>query len=299
MKLHTLLAGLVLSIYSISAQALILDFQSVGFSDGTGGSYASIYQQDGFDIRTPQTDSMHFHMGQLAVGDPEGVLPGWLGFHNIIVDDVTVMNTVTLTRIDGGAFNFDSFDILGTEASMMWTSRQNRWHNGEITIMSSNGDVMVVPASTWQSNDPETPDQTFLVGWTNVTWVTFLQAPDSSFADGEITMMDNVIVTPAAADTDNDSVVDSNDNCTLVANNSQLDSDSDNIGNACDGDIDNDCDVDINDLAFYRVNFLQDGDLPTDNNGDGTTDLADLSILRTLFLAPVGPSGLPNACTTN
>ncbi|MBT8137262.1 MAG: VPLPA-CTERM sorting domain-containing protein [Gammaproteobacteria bacterium] len=192
-RMTTLFAGLALSVFSVSAQALILDFQSAGFSDGTGGSYASIYQQDGFDIRTPQTDSMHFHMGQLATGDPEGALPGWLGFHNGIGDN-SVLNEVRLTRIDGGAFNFDSFDILGTFASAMWTSRQNRWHNPEITIMSSNGDVMVIPASTWQPQDPETPDQTFLVGWTNVTWVTFLADEFSSNADGEITMMDNLVV---------------------------------------------------------------------------------------------------------
>lgn len=296
-KLHMLLAGLVLSVLSISAQAEILDFRSSGFSDGTGGSYASIYQQDGFDMRTPQTESMHFHMGQLAVADPEGDIPGWLGFHNGIGDN-SILNEVVLTRIDGGAFNFTSFDILSTFASAMWTSRQNRWHNPEITIRSSNGDEMIIPASPWQPLDPETEDQTFFVGWTNVTWVTFLADPLSSNADGEITLMDNVVVSPAAADTDNDTVLDDIDNCTLVANDSQLDTDGDNIGNACDGDIDNDCDVDLNDLALYRVNFLQNGDLPTDNNGDGTTDLGDLSILRTLFLAPVGPSGLPNACAT-
>ncbi|NNM20098.1 MAG: hypothetical protein HKO55_02345 [Gammaproteobacteria bacterium] len=107
---------------------------------------------------------------------------------------------------------------------------------------------------------------------------------------------DNVNFAPDV-DTDNDTVFDGNDNCTLAANPSQLDTDGDNIGNACDGDIDNNCTVEPADLAFYRVNFLQSGDLATDNNGDGVTDVLDLAILRTLFLLPAGPSGLPNACS--
>ncbi|NNF61311.1 MAG: hypothetical protein HKN06_08280 [Gammaproteobacteria bacterium] len=95
-----------------------------------------------------------------------------------------------------------------------------------------------------------------------------------------------------AADVDNDGVLDSADNCTEVANADQRDTDGDNIGNACDADVaqPNNCQVDLQDLAIYRQNFLLAGDLDTDNNGDGTTDLTDLAIVRTFFLLSPGPS---------
>lgn len=93
-------------------------------------------------------------------------------------------------------------------------------------------------------------------------------------------------------DTDLDNVLDIKDNCTQIANPDQRDTDGDGIGNACDPDVavPNDCTVDLVDLAAYRENFLVAGDLDTDNNGDGQTDLLDLSFVRAFFLAPPGPS---------
>lgn len=106
----------------------------------------------------------------------------------------------------------------------------------------------------------------------------------------------------AAADSDLDQINDDTDNCTLVANANQRDTDLDGLGNACDADVatPNDCMVDLQDLAVYRQNFLSPGDLDTDNNGDGQTDLLDLSIVRGFFLQPPGPGQgiICGACLT-
>ena len=39
---------------------------------------------------------------------------------------------------------------------------------------------------------------------------------------------------PVDADTDNDGILDAADNCPVIANNSQLDADGDDIGDVCD-----------------------------------------------------------------
>ena len=44
----------------------------------------------------------------------------------------------------------------------------------------------------------------------------------------------------AVGDTDGDGVMDASDNCTLVANPDQIDTDGDGFGNRCDTDLDND-----------------------------------------------------------
>jgi hypothetical protein len=45
-----------------------------------------------------------------------------------------------------------------------------------------------------------------------------------------------------------------------------------------------------------KAQFLMPGLLNTDLNGDGATNFLDLGILKGLFFAPPGPSGVPNLC---
>ncbi|NNF61599.1 MAG: hypothetical protein HKN06_09770 [Gammaproteobacteria bacterium] len=90
-------------------------------------------------------------------------------------------------------------------------------------------------------------------------------------------------------DLDADGIPDSTDNCIEVINADQRDTDADNIGNACDPDLNNDCQVDLVDLALFRLVFLT-ADPDADYNGDDRVDLVDLALMRTLFLQPPGPS---------
>jgi len=94
---------------------------------------------------------------------------------------------------------------------------------------------------------------------------------------------------------DGDNVPDYLDNCTLVSNSNQRDTDGDGIGNSCDADIDNNCAVNFLDFTFYPPAFLsQEGD-PTFNENvdfieDGVIGFLDLAYFKNLFFRPPGPS---------
>jgi hypothetical protein len=99
-------------------------------------------------------------------------------------------------------------------------------------------------------------------------------------------------------DTDQDGIVDMNDNCPAVPNgplipdaggNSQLDTDGDGIGNICDPDFNNDGVVNAADLAYMKAHFFS-ADPNADLNGNGFVNAADLAILKQMFFSAPGPS---------
>ena len=81
------------------------------------------------------------------------------------------------------------------------------------------------------------------------------------------------------------------DNCTLVPNANQRDTDGDGYGNICDADINNDGIVNVIDLGLFRAVFFT-GDADADFNGDGIVNVIDLGVLKSGFFQPPGPSGL-------
>jgi hypothetical protein len=87
------------------------------------------------------------------------------------------------------------------------------------------------------------------------------------------------------------------DNCLLIANADQRDTDADGFGNVCDGDFDDNCAVNFLDLGAMKAAFFQPGTTDTDMDGDGETSFSDLGLLKAQFFQPPGPSGLPNDCT--
>jgi hypothetical protein len=99
-----------------------------------------------------------------------------------------------------------------------------------------------------------------------------------------------------ALDSDQDGVGDRNDNCTLVANADQRDSNGDGFGNICDGDFNGDCIVNRVDKTFLQ-NMLHTSNPHADLNGDGIVNGLDANILVGMRGDPPGPSGLPNSCT--
>ncbi|HEX4869994.1 MAG TPA: putative Ig domain-containing protein, partial [Moraxellaceae bacterium] len=74
------------------------------------------------------------------------------------------------------------------------------------------------------------------------------------------------------ADGDSDTIADYADNCVGVANTSQLDTDGDGAGNACDADDDNDGLPDTVEVA-NGLNPLDAADAALDLNGDGVSNL--------------------------
>ena len=91
-----------------------------------------------------------------------------------------------------------------------------------------------------------------------------------------------------AGDLDVDGVPDDTDNCTLVANADQRDTDGDGFGNRCDPDFDQNSVVNFADLARLKQKFFQSDPL-TDLNGDGVVNFADLAILKASFFRAPGP----------
>ncbi len=103
------------------------------------------------------------------------------------------------------------------------------------------------------------------------------------------------------ADVDGDSVPDAQDNCVLVANENQRDTNGDGFGNACDADITNDCAVNFGDLAEFKAAFTPGPyDPDADFDGDGFVNFGDLALMKSTFFNGTnpgpGPSGVPNDC---
>ena len=92
-----------------------------------------------------------------------------------------------------------------------------------------------------------------------------------------------------SADADDDGVLDIIDNCTLVSNPAQRDTDSDGFGNICDPDFDNNLVVNAADLAYLKSVFFTT-DPHADLDGSGFVNAGDLAILKTMFFKPPGPS---------
>ncbi len=98
-------------------------------------------------------------------------------------------------------------------------------------------------------------------------------------------------------DSDADGIGDSLDNCVLLANASQLDSNGDGIGNLCDPDLDNDGNVNFNDLGILSAAFFSNAgsanwNADADLDGDGNVNFNDLGIMGSFFFSVPGPSGI-------
>jgi len=98
-------------------------------------------------------------------------------------------------------------------------------------------------------------------------------------------------------DADADGVIDTLDNCLLVANPDQRDTNADGFGNRCDADYDDDGVVGMVDFATLSRSFGATAGSPgwsphLDANGDGMIGNRDFSLARSTLGAPPGPSGL-------
>jgi hypothetical protein len=108
--------------------------------------------------------------------------------------------------------------------------------------------------------------------------------------------MASATVTPSSSpDADADGIPDATDNCTLLANATQCDSDGDGYGNRCDGDLNNNLSTNAQDTTLYRQQLGQPSVGPTFNKADlncsGNVNAQDTTLFRQLLGNPPGPSG--------
>jgi len=139
------------------------------------------------------------------------------------------------------------------------------------------------------------------------TWIGDLsELPDCNDAidndnDGAVDMADSFCTASGdlreEPDADSDGVTDVEDSCLFVANPTQLDSDQDGYGNACDADYNDDGLVGVLDFSAFRKAYGSTAGSPgwdpeLDANGDGAIGISDFALVRASFGSSPGPSGL-------
>jgi hypothetical protein len=118
-----------------------------------------------------------------------------------------------------------------------------------------------------------------------------------SITDANVARSATVTIT-ILSDIDQDGVADAQDNCTLIANPDQRDTNGDGYGNMCDPDFNGDGTVNINDYNRLkaRLGITPVVDVDTDLDGNGSVNINDKNRLKVFLGKPPGPSGLHPNC---
>lgn len=174
---------------------------------------------------------------------------------------------------DGGSWN-----VLGNVNS------QPNWYTSDRTNESSGSadDCQNCPGAQWTGTNATLTEYAYdFVGNTALGETDLTNASNVIFrivfhsdpaVNQEGVVIDDFVVEGFQDDDDddNDGVLDVDDNCPLIGNANQLDTDGDGAGDACDDDDDNDGVLDIDDNCPLVANADQ-----ADADGDGIGDLCD------------------------
>jgi hypothetical protein len=118
---------------------------------------------------------------------------------------------------------------------------------------------------------------------TNVNGQPIGDTDGNGIFEGSIFNAEIAIDEPCPGDSDGDGLLDVRDNCPLVYNPDQMDSDGDHIGDACDADGDNDTIPDALDNCPLAPNPGQ-----ADSDGDGLGDVCDVEVTLGIDMDPSG-----------
>jgi hypothetical protein len=193
--------------------------------------------------------------------DPSGVVHA-VYYDTRLSANRTEVDLFHSSSADGGV-TWSAPERVSTETSANLTDGQEWGDYNGVSVV--NGEVI----TTWTDNRNGPPNKK------NVIAAEFTSAPQ---------------------DTDGDGVADNADNCTLVRNADQRDTNGDGFGNICDADLNNDCIVDTADGHIMQA-LLGSNNPHADLNGDGVVNFRDLARLRESRFQPPGPSGVPNDCS--
>ena len=299
-------------IYVVDTNLILQEFYDVAVA-GPGGSFLQI-------------ETVHFTVdGDYLVFDAFNPVTGLWGIYAVGRTTSAVLTVVapvaglairnpSLAKTSDDHMVFDAIDVSTFATSVLAANLQT----GAVSLIA-NTDVPGFPSYTGDDGavvfgvgdntvltlssmdiQPVAADRMTPVG-VPTRWLTDGGAP-AVYRRGnwDGTLLDPALCAPAA-DSDGDGVVDGTDNCSVVANPDQTDSNGDGLGNACDADLNDDCSVNFGDLAvlkaaFFPNPFLADADF----NGDGLVNFGDLAFMKSTFFNGAnpgpGPSDLPNAC---
>ena len=268
-------AALALSPQARAAE-VVLDF---GIGDLMAPpTFAPAYSEDGFNFTTINLTEPGVEQDHFDIYNREGVPPTYSGEREAAIHTGNDADEVIVDA--SGA----SFRLLSISIELYAPSDTGDWE-----IVGSNGASLTFSGTGTVSFDS---------GWSGITSFTLRSTatPDVSDFSGQLNFDDITLDTSPVPDSDADGLSDDADNCTLVANADQHDTDGDGIGNACDADFNDDCFVNFVDLGEMKAEFFHTGDLEEDLNGDTSVNFGDLGILKARFFQPPGPSGVPNVC---
>ena len=186
-----------------------------------------------------------------------------------------------------------NFDIVyvqySTDSGLTWNvlgniNSQPNWYNSERTNANSgpDDDCQNCPGAQWTGTNSTLTEyaydfvanaalgETDLTNEDNVIFRIVFHSDPAVNQEGVI--IDDLVVEGFQDDDDddNDGILDVNDNCPLIGNANQLDSDGDGDGDACDNDDDNDGIIDPEDNCPLTANPDQ-----ADVDGDGIGDVCD------------------------
>ena len=191
-----------------------------------------------------------------------------------------------------------SIDNGSTWSNLGSINSQPNWYNSDRTNSSSGteDDCQNCPGGQWTGTNTTlqtyaydfvinaAAGETDLTEEENLIFRIVFQSDPSVNQEGAI--IDNFIIEGIQddEDDDNDGILDVQDNCPLISNTEQIDTDGDGFGNTCDLDDDNDGIPDIEDNCPLIANPNQDDDdndgignvCDNDADNDGVPNLLDL-----------------------
>nr|WP_321413356.1 gliding motility-associated C-terminal domain-containing protein [uncultured Allomuricauda sp.] len=178
--------------------------------------------------------------GLISVAQNEAPTASPVSFSGTLVEGNTLSGSYTYNDADGDTENGTTYQ---------WYRSDDGTGTNKMAISGANGQTYNLTADDINK------------------YISFSVVPGDGSSTGSET--ESTLQGPIKADSDLDGIPDETDNCALIANADQLDTDSDGQGNVCDNDDDNDDTPDVDDA------FPLDDSENTDTDGDGIGDNAD------------------------